>query len=229
MVDDGHDLSYVLTSYRWLCSCGDAFDEPEELTGHRTSLRNRREPMDGHKLLGYGDPVTREIILKTGHKVWKGYWRELLAKRFGGNGAGPDDEGEDAGEDGAFFDAEAAFREAVGDDDQDGDDPEYGPHPSNEDDEIEETEEGRGTRQHHVKVQYRPQVFEMDEAVVHLFHLHMAAAERLGVRYQPKLGEWIRQVVFQFSIEHPELVDLSAILSPQERQAIAASAAGGNR
>lgn len=98
--------------------------------------------------------------------------------------------------------------------------------PEDTDDDLQEVKPGKGRKgQHQVKVQYRPKVFEMDESVVHIYHLHMAAAQRLGVRYEPSLGEWIRQVVFQFSLEHPELVDLSSILSPDERQQIAAAEA----
>ena len=41
--------------------------------------------------------------------------------------------------------------------------------------------------------------------------------------YDPTLGEWIRDVVFQFFLEHREVINLAAMLKPEELRALAAT------
>ncbi|MDP2728106.1 MAG: hypothetical protein Q8P59_11270 [Dehalococcoidia bacterium] len=71
-----------------------------------------------------------------------------------------------------------------------------------------------------VRVTFRPQVFELDEVVVTLYHQAMAAIQEDGVDYHATVGEWIRDVVFRYHIEHREILDLSLMLTPEEKQAI---------
>lgn len=228
MAETNSTLDYVLEHNRWMCSCGADFDEPEQLVGHRTSMRNKGVPTADHSSLGYGSRQSGEVLLKTGHKVWKGRWKTLLAKNLGIS----TDERATEPEDGAgeskepsqynYEDTEAEFNSMFEDSDEEPDG-----RASNEDPELDEVQVDVGTSSHRVKVAYRPTIFTMDEAVVHLYHLHQAAAQRLGVRYNKPLGEWIREVVFQFTLEHPELVDLSTILTPQQRELIAGGIPGG--
>ncbi len=71
-----------------------------------------------------------------------------------------------------------------------------------------------------IKGQFRFQTFEIDHSVYYLHQLVMAAAKAKGVNYEPSLGEFLRENVFRYFWEHPEVIDLRAILGPEDLQAL---------
>jgi len=78
----------------------------------------------------------------------------------------------------------------------------------------------RASQGHRVKIQHRPVVFEIDESLVFLHHHVLDSAQNMGVNYRAALGEWIRDSVFQFYYEHPEVIALSTLLTPLEAKEI---------
>lgn len=90
--------------------------------------------------------------------------------------------------------------------------------PTDQDELVESPK--KGSKKAQVKVQYRPRVFDIDEGIIHLYHLTTSSIREKGVPYYPTEGEWIRESVFRFWMEHQELVDLRTIFTQEEREAI---------
>ena len=83
-----------------------------------------------------------------------------------------------------------------------------------------------------VKVVLRPQIYDLDEGVLHLYNLVMRSLVAKGFRdYAPTLGEWVREVVFQFHLDHPEIVDLRTLFTEEEKRQLQAQVlvAGGGK
>ena len=212
----------ILENHAWLCTCGESFDEPEQFTSHSGRAR-WDSPGTDHKPLGYCDLDTQEQALSWNFKVWKGKWKDQLDKKHAA-GELPfvviSDPG--VGVDGsptvATLEDEEEDDEAVEDNEGTEDEPEP------------QSKKGkRAPIAGMVKVQFRPKVFDMDDSVVHLYNLFLGSMRRAGIAYEPSIGEWLRDVAYQHYVEHPEIIDLSSLLSPAERESIAEAVIANQR
>ena len=197
----------ILENHGWLCSCGESFDEPEQFTGHASTMRRRGDSAD-HKPLGYCNLDTHEQALSWNFRVWKGQWKNQLDKKYMAGDLRSvviTEEGLGAGEE----------------DDEDEDREEPGDIGETKEEPVAQSKKGkRSPIGGMVKVQFRPKVFDMDESVVHLYNLFLGSMRRAGIPYEPSIGEWIRDVLFQHYFEHPEIIDLSSLLTPAEKEAL---------
>lgn len=75
---------------------------------------------------------------------------------------------------------------------------------------------GEAAKGSQLRVQVRPQVYDVPEDLLYLYNMDLAAYMRLGVAYSPTFGQWARDWIFRAHIEHPEVLDLSSIFTPEE-------------
>src|SRR3972149_6114201 len=167
----------ILENYGWLCSCGESFAEPETLQSHMARIRQSGGVATDHKPLGYCDLDTHEQALVWNFKVWKGKWRGQLDKKYEA-GTLPstakvvaDDPGRTA-EDGEPL--------GIPEDERDG------------------KAEAKGSRKgkqsstgNLVKIQFRPQVFDLEESVIHLYNLFLGSMRQARIPYEPSVGAGI--------------------------------------
>ncbi len=64
----------------------------------------------------------------------------------------------------------------------------------------------------------RHEVHEIDEELIHVYHLFLTSMQTKGLAYSPTFGDWCRDLIFAHLIDHPEVLDLSTLLRPEERR-----------
>lgn len=214
----------ILENHGWMCLCGESFDEPEQMTGHQG--RHRGTAKSSHKPLGYCDLDTREQALSWNFSIFKGQWKEQLDKKHAA-GELPfvvTEDGLGASDELSAESPEAGTNEDVAEGEYDTEDGAT----QAETDEVEPDAEvplKKGQRRPidgMVKLAFRPKVFDVDESLIHLYNLFLGSVRRVGIPYEPSFGDWLRDAVFQHYFEHPEIIDLSSILTPTEKAAMIA-------
>lgn len=207
----------------WVCSCGWQAETPEALPGHRSrenAVDRKAGRPPGHRAIGYVDLETGEVIVKHSPTAYRGRWVKKVAEHDARREPPPVTPAHDPSRDGAGVVDEAPTPSDSGlsvprswwrPPDEDGGD--------GEDGEAEEEEEENQLLQPlgRVRLQVRPVVYEVGEELVHLYHLVVASIQAMGVSdYSPEMGEWLRDTVFEFYREHPEIVDLRRLFTAEE-------------
>ena len=170
------------------CNCGEIRQTYHKMLGHMGNTVRRGGKKIDHTPIGLVDEDTGEVI-----KPWGDMAHEVMdalkqAKLIKREGAG--------GGGGEGTEKEPRRSTAGG-----------GP-------EISISSGGKGQQS---KVIVRPQIEEIPEDVVLLFHLDTARFEDLKSSYRPTFGQWLRDIAYRFHIEHPELVDMALFITEEEK------------
>lgn len=191
------------SDYGFVCKCDERFTSPAGYLKHMATTLHAGEPKGKHGARGLMRFSTGEVVFPWGGRIW-GQYRSWLAAydeaspaATGGNGAGA---------------AKRKPSERKAEEASDGD----GRSAGGEKDGRAPLQDSPGPLKSAVKVMYRPQVFEIDESLVLLYHLCLTTFQQVGSTYRPSFGVWMRDTCFRFHVEHPELVDLRAIFTPRE-------------
>lgn len=79
------------------------------------------------------------------------------------------------------------------------------------------TGRGRGA---YVEIQARPIIYRIDQSLIYIYNLVMQSVASMGVPYAPPFSDWLRDTVVQFYVEHPEILDLKSMFTPEEQDYI---------